>query len=148
MKPEFRLPDLGQAKTIRYKVPITDEMINNEIARLQNRYGNMKDEETVNTEENVLNVIFTEVDENGNDMKEGIKKDNSLLVKYFKEDFRSNLMGKTINDFIVITVINAFDEKELECIISDLGLNKMMKLPSTKILKFRSQRSDCLKKKN
>src|SRR5204862_550468 len=43
MKPEFQLPDLGKAHIIRHVVTITDEMINNEITRLQNRYGNMKD---------------------------------------------------------------------------------------------------------
>ena len=66
LKPDFTLADLGKAETTRYKVQITDDMINSEIARLQNRYGNMKDEETVTNEENVLNVTFTEVDENGN----------------------------------------------------------------------------------
>src|SRR5918994_3981905 len=34
MKPEFQLPDLGTAKITRYVVKVTDEMINNEIARL------------------------------------------------------------------------------------------------------------------
>src|SRR6186713_92020 len=62
MKPEFDLPDLAKMKTTRYVVKVTDEMINSEIDRLQNRYGNMKDEETVNSEENVLNVLFTETD--------------------------------------------------------------------------------------
>ena len=124
MKPEFALPDLSKAKTTRYKVKITDEMINNEITRLQNRYGNMQDENTVNTEEHVLNVIFTEVDENGNDLESGIKKDNSLLVKYFKEDFRSNLIGKTLNDYVITQLDKAFAEKELEFILSDLGLDK------------------------
>jgi trigger factor len=124
MKPDFQLADLSKAKMTRYKVKITDEMINNEITRLQNRYGNMKDENTVNTEENVLNVIFTEVDENGNEIEGGIKKDNSLLVKYFKEDFRGNLMGKTINDYVITQLDKAFAEKELEFIIPDLGLDK------------------------
>ena len=140
MKPDFELADLSKAKTIRYKVKITDEMINNEITRLQNRYGNMKDENTVNTEENVLNVIFTEVDENGNDLEGGIKKDNSLLVKYFKEEFRSNLMGKTINDYVIAQLDNAFAEKELDFILKDLGLDndaaasqKHFKIQITKI---------------
>jgi len=92
------LPDLGKAKITGYKVTITDDMINAEITRMQNRYGNMKDEGTVNSEENVLNVIFMEVDENGLEPESGIKKDNSLLVKYFKEDFRSQLIGKVTND--------------------------------------------------
>jgi trigger factor len=124
MKPEFQLADLSKAKLTRYKVKVTDEMINNEITRLQNRYGNMKDEDSVNTEENVLNVHFTEVDENANEMDGGIKKDNSLLVKYFKEDFRNNLMGKTLNDYVITQLDDAFAEKELEFIIPDLGLDK------------------------
>jgi trigger factor len=124
MKPEFQLPDLEKAPITEYKVGVTDEMINNEIARLQNRYGNMKDETAVANEENVLNVLFTEVDENNNELETGIKKENSLLVKYFKEDFRSNLMGKVMNDFVVVELIQAFDEKELDFIAGDLGLDK------------------------
>jgi len=124
MKPEFELPDLGKAKITGYKVTITDDMINAEITRMQNRYGNMKDEGTVNSEENVLNVIFMEVDENGLEPESGIKKDNSLLVKYFKEDFRSQLIGKVTNDFVIVQLDKAFDEKELEFILSDLGLDK------------------------
>lgn len=124
MKPEFDLPNLEAAPITGYKVIATDEMINNEIARLQNRYGNMKDETTVTTEENVLNVLFTEVDENANEIEGGATKDNSLLVKYFKEDFRPNLMGKVTNDFVVVELNKAFDEKELDFIANDLGLDK------------------------
>jgi trigger factor len=124
MKPEFQLPDLGNANITEYKVVITDEMINNEIARLQNRYGNMKEEGAVNTEENVLNVIFSEVNENAEETEGGITKDNSLLVKYFKEDFRSNLLGKVLNDFVIVQLDKAFDEKELDFILGDLGLDK------------------------
>jgi len=123
MKPDFALADLSTAKTTRYKVTVTDEMINNEIERLQNRYGNMKDLDKVENDDNVLNVIFTQADENGNDIDGGIKKDNSLLVKYFKESFRPNLSGKTINDFVIVQLNDAFDEKEREWIVSDLGLN-------------------------
>ena len=69
-------------------------------------------------------MIFSEVDENGEETEGGIKKDNSLLVKYFKEDFRSNLMGKVLNDFVIVQLDKAFDEKELDFILSDLGLDK------------------------
>ncbi len=124
MKPEFNLPDLGKANITRYVVKVTDTMIDAEIARLQNRYGNMKEETTVATDENVLNVVFTEVDENALVIENGITKENSLLLKYFKEAFRTNLMGKTINDFVVVQLNDAFDEKELDFIMSDLGLDK------------------------
>jgi len=124
MKPGFKLPDLDKAKTIRYVVTVTDEMIDSEIARLQNRYGNMKDQDVVATDDNVLNVQFTEADENGNTIEGGIVKDNSLLVKYFKEYYRNTLHGKTINDFFIVQLDQAFDTKELEWIINDLGLDK------------------------
>jgi trigger factor len=124
LKPVFDLADLSKAKIIKYKVSVTEEMIDSEIARLQNRYGNMKDEETVSSEENVLNITFSESDENGNEIEGGVKKDNSLLVKYFAEPVRKNLFGKKKDDFIIVKLADAFETKEREWIIDDLGLNK------------------------
>lgn len=147
MKPEFQLADLGTAKTIRYVVKVTDEMINNEIARLQNRYGNMQDQGNVAVEDNVLNIIFTEVDENGNAVENGIQKDNSLLVKYFKESFRSNLIGKVTNDFVIVQLDNAFDEKELDFILSDLGLDKNDPSAAQKHFKIQITKIGLLEKK-
>jgi trigger factor len=124
LKPEFNLPELAKAKTTRYKVEVTEDMINKEIDRLQNRYGNMKDENEVNNEENVLNVVFSEADENGHPVEGGITKDNSLLVKYFAAPIRKELIGKHVNDFVIVKLQDSFDEKEREWIISDLGLDK------------------------
>jgi trigger factor len=147
MKPDFQLPDLGKATITGYKVMVTDEMINDEIARLQNRYGNMKDLDTVTAEENVLNVTFMEADENGNEAEGGIKKENSLLVKYFKEDFRGNLLGKVLNDFVIVQLDKAFDEKELDFILSDLGLDKNNPADSQKHFKIQITKIGLLEKK-
>lgn len=147
MKPAFDIADLSKVKLTRYKVTITDEMINTEITRLQNRYGNMKDQDTVTNEENVLNVTFTEVDENANEVENGIHKDNSILVKYFKEDFREKLLGKTINDYIVVQLNDAFDDKEREWIIGDLGLNKDDPAAAQKHFKIQITKIGLLEKK-
>lgn len=140
VKPDFQLPDLGKAAITRYVVTVTDEMIESEITRLQNRYGNMKDEEEVNNEEQVLNVLFTETDADGNEAEGALKKDNSLLVKYFADSIRKNWMGKKTGDSQVAQLKTAFDEKEREWIISDLGLKedakadeKYFKIEITKI---------------
>ncbi len=147
MKPEFQLADLGSANITKYVVTVTDEMINNEIARLQNRYGNMNDQDTVTEEDNVLNIIFTEVDENANEIENGIKKENSLLVKYFKEDFRANLFGKVTNDYVIVQLNKAFDEKELEFILSDLGLDKNDPVASEKHFKIQITKIGLLEKR-
>ncbi len=147
MKPDFTLPDLAKAKTTRYVVTVTDEMISNEIDRRQNRYGNMKDEETVTTEENVLNVNFVEVDADGNEIEDGAKKDNSILVKYFSEGYRKNWIGKKAADFETVQLKTAFDEKEREWIIGDLGLNKEDATAADKYFKIVITKVGLLEKK-
>ena len=81
-------------------------------------------QKTVTGHENVLNVLFEESDADGNPLPEALSKDNSILVKYFAEDFRTKLHGKKKDDFIVLQLKNAFPEKEREWILSDLGLDK------------------------
>lgn len=147
MKPDFSLPDLAKAKTTRYVVTVTDEMVNNEVDRLQNRYGNMKDEETVTTEDNVLNVTFIETDADGNEVEGGAKKDNSILVKYFAEGYRKNWMGKKAGDTSTVQLKKAFDEKEREWIIGDLGFNKEDAAAADKYFKIEITKVGLLEKR-
>lgn len=147
MKPDFQLPDLATTNTTKYVVAVTEEMIESEIARLQNRYGNMKDEEVVSSDENVLNVLFTEVDEAGKEIEAGVKKDNSILVKYFSEGFRNKWMGKKTGDAEVAQLKKAFDEKEREWIIGDLGLNKEDLSAADKTFKIEITKVGLLEKK-
>ncbi|MBC6490835.1 trigger factor [Flavihumibacter stibioxidans] len=124
LKPDFKVADLASAKLPFHKIIVTDEMVNEEVERLQLRNGNMTEPETVTGDENVLNVTFTEVDADGNEVEGGVRKDNSLLVKYFAESFRPGLIGKKNGDTITIQLSQAFDAKEREWIMSDLGLAK------------------------
>lgn len=124
LKPEVPTDGLTTASFTFYKVKVTDEMVNEEIERLQQRHGKMLDPETVTSAENVLNVNFIESDAEGNPVHEGVTKDNSVLVKYFKPEFRKQLMDKKKDDSITLQLNNAFEEKEREWIIGDLGLNK------------------------
>jgi trigger factor len=109
---------------IRHRVAVTDEMIEQEIERLQTRHGKMTEPEEVSSDDNVLNVTFTETDAEGNVVDDGISKGNSVLVKYFSEGFRSQLSGKKKDDVLQVQLNNAFDEKEREWISGDLGLSK------------------------
>ncbi len=123
LKPDFQLPELSKEPVKRYKVTVTDEMLQEEIERLRTRYGNMTEPEAVTGDENVLNVTFIETDAAGTEVEGGIRKDNSLLVKYFNESFRPSLIGKKKDDTLQLTLDEAFDAKEKEWILSDLGLD-------------------------
>jgi trigger factor len=137
MKPAVQLPEMGQQSPKRYKVEITDEMLAEEVERLRSRYGNMSEPETAEGDETVLNVTFIETDEAGNEIAGGIRKDNSLLVKYFSEAYRPSLIGKKKDDTIQLSLDEAFDGKEKEWVVQDLGIdsatNKHFKLHITKL---------------
>jgi len=122
LKPEFDI-NLDNITVARYKVEVTDEMINEELERIQSRLGKMTEPETVATEENVLNVLFEESDAEGNVVEGAAKKENSLLVKYFTPAFRSKLMSLKKDDHVVLQLTTAFDLKEREWLIKDLGVN-------------------------
>ena len=123
LKPDFKL-DIKDIKVKRYLVKVTDEMIQNEVDRIQTRNGKMTDPEMVESDENVINLTFTETDKDGVDVEGGITKDNSLLIKYFAEKTRKQLMGKKKDDTVVVQLKKAFEEKELEIIVGDLGISK------------------------
>jgi len=124
LKPEITLDALSKAKPTFYKVKVTPEMVNEEIEKLVTKNGDLKDAETVSSPENVLNVLFEESDAEGNVIPEGISKDNSILLKYFSEDYQQKLQGKKVGDSVVLQLKDAFPEKEREWILSDLGLDK------------------------
>lgn len=116
--------DLKNITVTRHKVDITNAMIDEEVERLKLRHGKMTDPEEVTSEDNVLNVTFTESDAEGNIVEGGINKGNSLLVKYFSPALREQLMGKKKDDSIVLQLSKAFEEKEKEWVASDLGIAK------------------------
>ena len=124
LKPEVALDALSTAKPLFYKVKTTPEMVTEEVEKLVTKNGDLKNAETISAPENVLNVLFEESDAEGNVVAEGISKDNSILLKYFSEEYQQKLQGKKVNDFIVLQLKDAFPEKEREWILSDLGIDK------------------------
>jgi len=124
LKPEITLNALSTAKPIFYKVKVTPEQVDEEVEKLVTKNGEMKDAETVTSPENVLNVFFEESDPEGNVIEGGISKDDSILLKYFSEDYQQKLQGKKVDDSIVLQLKEAFPDKEREWILSDLGLDK------------------------
>ncbi len=124
LKPAVTLEGLASAKPSLYKVKVTDEMVAEEVEKLITKYGDLKDAESVTSEDNVLNVEFEECDREGTPLEGALKKDNSILVQYFAEDFRPKLMGLKKDDFLVLQLKDAFAQKEREWILSDLGLDK------------------------
>ena len=105
LKPDFTIPDIATAATTLNIVEVSDEMIEEEIERMQQRLGKMTEPETITREEDVLNVSFQKSDALGNVEEGAEKKENSLLLKYFSESARKQLLGKKKDDTLVIREI-------------------------------------------
>lgn len=124
LKPAFDIPDFSTANLTLYKVGVTDEMINEEINRMQIKAGKMTEPDLIDNEENVLNVLFTESDESGIPVEGGISKENSVLLKYFTPVLQKQLMGKKAGDSFIFQLDQSFSGDKLELILQDLGFEK------------------------
>jgi len=138
LKPAFTIADIAAEKITRFKVDVTDQMVEEELERLRMRHGKMTEPETVSGDDDVLTINFTETDAEGNELEGGVKKENSLLVKYFSPVLKEQLMGKKKEDTLNIQLSQAFEGKEKEWVLKDLGLteeagDKHFKLDITKI---------------
>jgi trigger factor len=124
LKPDFTLADLSKETLTSYVVEATDTMIDEEVSRMQIKGGKMTHPEKIDNEENVLNLLFTEVDKNG-DPVEGAKiKENSVILKYFTKDLKKDLKGKAVGDIITVKLDKSFEKERLELIAQDLGFEK------------------------
>ncbi|MBU3713560.1 MAG: trigger factor [Ferruginibacter sp.] len=124
LKPDFALADLSKETLTSYVVEATDAMIDEEVSRMQIKGGKMTHPEKIDNEENVLNLLFTEVDKNG-DTVEGAKiKENSVILKYFTKELKKDLKGKAVGDIITIKLDKSFEKERLELIAQDLGYEK------------------------
>ena len=113
-----------EVKATRYVIQVTDDLINQQIAALQDQFGEQIERETVTSDEDLLNITFDEVDADGNVIVDGISKATRVNVKHFTEEKIKSLYGLKVNDGITVTLAEAFPENVIGSVLEDLGLNK------------------------
>ncbi|MBX2932880.1 MAG: trigger factor [Ferruginibacter sp.] len=124
LKPEYTMADIAKAKVTLHKVKVTDAMVDDEIARMQIKGGNMTEPETIDNEENVLNIQFTEADKDGNVVEGGVSKENSVILKYLTAGTQKKFIGKKVGDTVTVQLNKAFDDDKLAMFLQDLGFDK------------------------
>ncbi len=124
LKPSFDIAPLDKAKTTLNRVAATDQMVQEEVDRMLVKAGKMTEPELVETEDAVLNILFTECDKDGNIIEGGIEKENSVIVKYLNNASQKEFMGKKVGDNVVIQLSKAFEKDKLEAFMLDLRLDK------------------------
>jgi len=124
LKPDYTLADIAKAKVTLHKVNATDAMVDEEVSRMQVKGGKMTEPETIDNDENVLNILFTEADKDGNVVDGGVSKENSVILKYLTAAAQKKFMGKKVGDRVTLQLSKAFDEDKLAMFLQDLGFEK------------------------
>ncbi len=124
LKSDVTLPNLSAANVTKNLVDITNEMISEEIGRMQMKAGKNIDKETVTNVDEKLEVLFTECDENAIEIENGLTEDSSLFVKDFNQKLQQQLMGKKVGESILCQMETAFEGDILTKVITDIGGNK------------------------
>ncbi len=136
LKPAFEIASLTDAKVTLHKVIASEQMVQEEVDRMLIKGGKMTEPETIDTEEAVLNILFTETDKEGIVIDGGIEKENSVIVKYLTKAAQKQFMGNKKDDIVVIQLSKAFDKDKLEAFVLDLGLDKDDKESAKKYFKL------------
>ena len=123
LKPAFKIAPLNKANVTFNKVKVTDEMVEVALGNMLNKAGKMIEPETINSEEAVLNVKFTDCDKEGNPIDNGINElETSVVVNYLTPEAQQLFMGKKMDDTVVIELSKAFEKDKLSAFVHDLGL--------------------------
>lgn len=147
LKPVFEIPSLQNAQLTYHEVKVTDEMIDEEINRMQIKGGDMTEPEVIDNLENVLNVLFTECDANGEIVENGISRENSVLLKYFSPALQEKLKGLKKGDSIVFKLKDAFEADKLSMMLKDLGLDAADAQAAEKSFKLEVEKIGLIEKK-
>lgn len=122
LKPDIKI-DLGNAgKIFKYKVKVKPEDIDKRIGNFQAQFGELKETESVTSENNVLNVTITQTDAEGSIAEKGINSDETLYVKVFTDDTQKELMGKRKDDELKGKLNQFIDPEKYPSLFENIGV--------------------------
>ncbi|ATL47132.1 trigger factor [Chitinophaga caeni] len=125
LKPVIDITPLdGNTTLTKYKITVTDAMVDDELNRLQLKGGKAEEVESITSEDDVLNVSFEAANDKGEVAEGTEKKETSVLLKYFTPAIQEQLKGKKVGDSISFKLSDAFDAERQAFILKDLKLDE------------------------
>jgi len=120
LKPDFEIPALNGATTLnRYKIIISDSMLEDEINRLRRRMGKQEDQEALSGTDDILYITYEACDEAGNVAEETEKKENVELLRKMPEKLQQQLQGIKVGESLVFKPADIAEGEELHEFLKD-----------------------------
>ncbi|WP_276132633.1 trigger factor [Polluticoccus soli] len=140
LKPDFEIAPLkGKPALTKYKVAVSDKMLEDEIERVKRRYGKAEDQESVTNKDNIIYCKYEACDADGNVLPEANMVEDTALLEKYPAKLQDMLMGKKAEDTLVIQPASVCTEEELAGFMKDPlkqgveAANNYYKLTLTKV---------------
>lgn len=137
IKPEFTIPAIdSKAALTKYKIEVSDTMLNDEIERIARRYGKPEDKDLIESKDDIVYVTF-EVE--GNEAIEKVE-DTAILERYPLQ-LQAMLQGKKADDTLSFRPSEVCTAEELPLFLkntvkNELAADTSYKLTLTKVAKI------------
>ncbi|MCW3124319.1 MAG: tig [Flavipsychrobacter sp.] len=114
IKPEFEITAVkNHAKLTRYKIAVTDKMLDDELERIKRRYGNVDSQEVVTDKENLIYAAYENTDTNAE------KIEDTAVLDKMPAKLKDMIMGKKPGDVIEFRPADVCSEEELQKFLQD-----------------------------
>lgn len=129
LQPEFNV-DLKNIDVTRYNVEITDKMLDEEIDRLQSRFGNYTTPESIENEDTIISATIAVDGESeapaATETEADAPKPNDTAVnlKDIAKTQQKEFTGKKVGDTVTVQLDKAFKGEILDRVLTDLKLDK------------------------
>ena len=136
LKPDIEVALLNDTETVfpHYEISVGDDLLDDEIERLQKQHGTQEEEENDIEENDSLEVTFAELDEEGNVKEEGVSYTTWISADMLKEEGpQESLLALKKGEHLDVEIFEAFDrEKEqVQKIVLGLTANEEGEFPET-----------------
>lgn len=120
LKPDFEVtPIKNKAKLTQYKVAVADKMVDDEVERIQKRFGSPQDQETVVSKDDIIYCTYEAADADGNVQDGADKTEDTVLLEKLPAKLQEMLMGKKAEDTLVIRPSEICTAEELAGFMKD-----------------------------
>ncbi len=120
VKPDINIPALESRHTLtRYKVEIGNKLVDDEVERIQRRYGKVEDADTITGRENVVYATYQPLNAQSEPVEGSEKKEDTVLMEKLPVKLQEALMSRKAGDKIMFTPATDFTVEELPVFMRD-----------------------------
>lgn len=120
LKPDFEItPVKNKEHLTRYKITVSDKMMDDEVERIKRRYGKVESQEVVGNKEDLIYASYEPCDADGNVTEDVKKIDDTEVLDKLPAKLREMLMGKKPEDTLVFRPADVCTAEELSAFLKD-----------------------------